>query len=258
MQEIRIDNLPQGKFLYFISDIHLGAPNHKDSRRREDTLLRFLNQEREKMAALFIVGDLFDFWFEYKHVIPKGFVRIQGWLANASDDGLPIYLFTGNHDMWLFDYFPSEFGIPIIRNQPIRLITPNHKILMGHGDGLGPNDSTYKILKKIFANKFCQAAFRFLHPFLGFSIAQNWSKSSRLHNDQKEGLLQKESEWLYQYCKDVEAKIHHDFYLFGHRHLPLDLEISPNSRYLNAGEWLKSNSFLTYDGNSMALNYFRA
>ena len=258
MQEIRIDNLQEGKSLYFISDIHLGAPNHAESRKREDALVAFLNEERPKMQALFIIGDLFDFWFEFKHVVPKGFVRIQGWLAKAADEGLPIYLFTGNHDMWLFDYFPREFGIPVIRNQPIRLITPNHTLMVGHGDGLGPGDGLYKILKKIFANKICQAAFRFLHPYIGFSIAQKWSHSSRASNDLKEGLLEREAEWLFTYCKEQEAKRHHDYYLFGHRHLPLNLEINANSRYLNSGEWLKSNSYLVYDGSTVSLKYFKA
>ena len=213
--------LPPGKKLYLASDFHLGVPNAADSRQREARIVRWLESIEDDAQAVFLVGDIFDFWFEYKHVIPKGFVRLQGKLAELTDGGLPIIMFTGNHDMWMFDYFPTEFGIPVFR-EPKAYAVNGKTLLVGHGDGLGPGDRKYKLLKRIFANPLCQWAFGWLHPNIGMAIAGGWSRHSRVVNTSKgEETFQGENEWLWTHCKQVEARQHHDFYVFGHRHLPV-------------------------------------
>lgn len=246
------NQLPEGKKVYFASDFHLGSPNEVASCERERALVRWLDQIRGDAAAILLVGDIFDFWFEFRYVIPKGFIRLQGKLAELVDSGIPVIFFTGNHDMWMFDYFPQELGIPIVR-EPVEWSLGSHRFLIGHGDGLGPGDASYKFLKRIFANKLCQRAFAFLHPWIGFGIATRWSKHSRAANAAQEELLAKESEWLYQYCREVEARQHHDFYIFGHRHLPLDLEVGLQSRYINLGEWFSARTYAVYDGNRVEL-----
>ena len=138
--------LPSGKKIYFASDFHLGVPDHEASLAREKRIIRWLDHVKGDAHSIYLLGDIFDFWFEYKQAIPKGFVRLLGKLAELRDTGMPIYFFTGNHDMWMFDYFPKELGIPIYR-EPIELVIENHKLMIGHGDGLGPGDTSYKILK---------------------------------------------------------------------------------------------------------------
>jgi UDP-2,3-diacylglucosamine hydrolase len=202
------------------------------------------------------MGDIFDFWFEYKYVIPKGFIRLQGKLAELRDAGIPIIFFTGNHDMWMFDYVPTELGIPIYRD-PQLLSVGDQKLLIGHGDGLGPGDGTYKLLKRIFNSSLCQWLFARIHPNLGISIANSWSRNSRISNDKKEEKFTTEdNEYLLVYCKEFEKTQHHDFYVFGHRHLPLDLKVNEHSRYINTGEWVHSNTYAEYDGEQVLLKKF--
>lgn len=248
--------MPENKKLYFASDFHLGVPNDKESRKREMKIIRWLDSIKKDAYTIFLLGDIFDFWFEYKHTIPKGFVRLQGKLAEFTDNGIPVIFFTGNHDMWMFDYFPNELNIPIYR-EPQSFCVNNIKFLIGHGDGLGPGDTTYKILKKIFRNKVCQWLFAWLHPNLGMTIANNWSQKSRINNEKKEeSKFHEEEEWLFTYTKKIEEKEHHDYYVFGHRHLPLDLEINGNSRYINLGEWVNHFTYGVFNGKSFELLAF--
>lgn len=247
-----LDSL-NGKKIFFASDFHLGVPNHSASLDREKRIIRWLDSIKHDAHAIYLLGDIFDFWFEYKHAIPKGFIRLQGKLAELRDAGIPIIFFTGNHDMWMFDYFKDELGIPIYRD-PQLLRVGGHKLLVGHGDGLGPGDNTYKFLKKIFNSKVCQWLFARLHPNFGIGIARYWSRKSRIGNLKNEEKFQgEEGEFLWIYCKEMEKQQHHDFYVFGHRHLPLDLRISENSRYINLGEWVQFNSYAEYDGNDVRL-----
>ncbi len=255
MSEIS-ETLPPGKKIYFASDFHLGVPDHATSLIREKLVVRWLDQVKESAHSIYLMGDIFDFWFEYTKAIPKGFIRLQGKLAELRDAGLPVYFFTGNHDMWMFDYFPQELGIPVYR-EPLTLKINNQTLLIGHGDGLGPNDNTYKILKKIFNSTLCQWLFARLHPNLGMSIAQYWSRKSRISNMKLEEKFQgEEKEYLLSYCKELEKSVHHDFYIFGHRHLPLDLPVGSNSRYINTGEWVHSNTYALYDGKQVKLKTF--
>jgi UDP-2,3-diacylglucosamine hydrolase len=247
----------KGKKIYFASDFHLGVPNHEQSVNREKLIVSWLDSIKHDAHSIYLLGDIFDFWFEYKYTIPRGFIRLQGKLAELRDAGIPIFFFTGNHDMWMFNYFPQELGIPVYR-EPQLLIAGQHKILIGHGDGLGPGDHTYKFLKKFFNSPVCQWLFARLHPNLGFWIAQNWSRKSRIANTKLEEKFEGEQrEFLWVYCRDLEKTEHHDFYIFGHRHLPLDLKVGDQSRYINLGEWVHFNTYAEYDGTDVVLKTYR-
>lgn len=246
----------EGKKIYFASDFHLGAPNKTISLKRERKIVNWLDQAKNDAHSIYLVGDIFDFWFEYKHAIPKGYIRLLGKIAEIRDSGIPVIFFTGNHDMWMFDYFPTELGIPVYRN-PMQLKVGEHKLLVGHGDGLGPGDHMYKFLKRIFESKISQWLFARFHPNFGIGFANRWSRSSRISNIKKEeDKFLGEREYLWQYCKDVEAREHHDYYIFGHRHLPLNLEVGESSKYINLGEWVNYYTYGVYDGNTMELRTY--
>jgi UDP-2,3-diacylglucosamine hydrolase len=243
--------LDPGKKAYFASDFHLGAPNPSESFVREKKLVAWLNSISSDCQHLFLVGDLFDFWFEYKHVVPKGFVRFLGKLAEMADQGVKIYLFTGNHDMWMFGYLGEQLGARVFR-EPVEVSWEGKLMLVGHGDGLGPGDTFYKLLKLVFRNSVCQWLFGFLHPGIGIGIAKAWSGHSRIANDSdKEFLGEKEFLWIY--CKEQEKLSHRDYYIFGHRHLPLDLPVNKESRYLNLGEWINHFRYIEFDGRDLEL-----
>jgi UDP-2,3-diacylglucosamine hydrolase len=249
-------HLPEGKKIYFASDFHLGVPNTEVSLVRERLIIQWLNSIQHNAHSIYLLGDIFDFWFEYKYTIPKGFIRFQGKLAELRDAGIPIIFFTGNHDMWMFDYFTKELGIQVFR-KPITLSINNQKFLVGHGDGLGPDDNLYKIQKRFFNSKICQWLFAHIHPNLGIGIANYWSKQSRISNMKREEKFNgEENEFLLTYCKEQEKITHHDFYIFGHRHLPLDLKVSDNSRYINLGEWVHFNTYVEFDGRTLQLKAF--
>jgi len=241
--------------IYFASDFHFGVPDHALSREREDLVVSWLEEIRKDAAEIYLIGDVFDFWFEYSAVIPKGFIRFQGKLAELADSGIKIALFKGNHDMWMFDYFVKELGIQVISDELI-LERNGKKFYLHHGDGLGPGDAKYKILKKIFRSTFCQWLFARIHPNFGVRIAKKWSKYSRLQNNQKEEFQDLSKEWLVSYCKELLLKEHYDFLIFGHRHLPLDVQLG-NSRYINLGEWMNFNSYAVFDGENLELRYFK-
>ncbi|MEM6362171.1 MAG: UDP-2,3-diacylglucosamine diphosphatase [Bacteroidota bacterium] len=251
----KVDTL-SSRYIYFASDFHLGAPTEESSRAREKKIVRWLDTIKEDAHSIYLLGDIFDFWFEYSYVIPRGFIRLQSKLIELVDSGIPIYFFSGNHDMWMFDYFPTEFGIPVYHKE-MQLIVGNQKLLIGHGDGLGPGDKMYKVLKKIFRNKFCQWLFARIHPNLGISIANYWSKSSRISNIKKgDDDFKGDKEFLLQYSRSKEQQEHHDYYVFGHRHLPLNLEIGNTSKYINLGEWVNYYTYGRYDGEQFELLTF--
>ena len=252
----RINSLGNKK-IYFAADFHLGVPDYDASLRRERQIIQWLDSIRHDAHSIYLLGDIFDFWFEYKYTIPKGFVRLQGKLAELRDAGIPIAFFTGNHDMWMFDYFPKELGIPVHR-KPSVLEVGDHKLMIGHGDGLGPGDHTYKILKKFFNSKTCQWLFARLHPNLGLLIANAWSRRSRITNNKRDEKFNgKEEEFLWVYCSELEKTTHHDFYVFGHRHLPLNLKVGDNSTYINVGEWVHFKTYAVYDGTNLELKEFK-
>lgn len=249
--------LAQGKKIYFASDFHLGAPDAATSLQREKLLVEWLDEIKVDAQELFLVGDVFDFWFEYKTAVPKGFVRLLGKLAEISDSGIPIHYFTGNHDMWVFDYLPKEIGLTIYRGNLEREFN-GKKFLIGHGDGLGPGDRGYKFIKKVFANPVCQWLFARLHPNFGIRLANFWSGKSRMHTGSSdEQFLGNDKEWLVIYCQEILQKQSFDYFIFGHRHLPLDIQLNKNSRYINLGEWMNYRSYGVFNGEDMELKYFK-
>lgn len=254
--------LQADKRIYFSSDFHLGAPNSELSRKRERIIVQWLESIRHDAQIIFLVGDIFDFWFEYKHAVPKGFIRLLGKLAELSDEGIELIFFTGNHDMWMSDYFATELDATINRH-PVRYLVQgkndlHRSLLVGHGDGLGPGDHVYKGLKKVFENSLARWSFRQLHPDLGIRMAINWSKRSRISNSKRgeETFKGEQQEWLFVYCQEVEKETPHDYYIFGHRHLPLDLRVSKTSRYINLGEWVNQQTYAVFDGDSLQLLTF--
>jgi UDP-2,3-diacylglucosamine hydrolase len=253
--------LPKNKKIYFASDFHLGALGHTQSLLREKQICRWLNESRGDMEALFLVGDVFDFWFEYRKVVPRGFVRLLGKLAEIRDSGIPIYFFPGNHDMWVTDYFEEEMGFETFRKPQTFRILQDEKsttFYLTHGDGYGPGDVLYKqVLKRFFESSVSRFLFRWLHPDIGMWLGNTWAKQSRMAKTKHgaEVFEDASKEWLLSYAQSIEATQHFDYYVFGHRHLPLDLEVSPaGARYVNLGEWVFYKTFATFDGQTMQLH----
>lgn len=248
-------NPNSGQKIYFASDFHLGIPSPEKSRERERRIIRWLDECQKDAHSIFLVGDLFDFWFEYKTTIPKGFSRFQGKLAEIADAGIELHIFTGNHDLWMFGYFEKEFGAKV-HTEPIEVQINNKSVYVGHGDGLGPGDKGYKFLKKVFTNNFFQWCFHWLHPNVGMGLANFWSGKSRAQANNTDQRFLGEDEWLWAYTKQLEAQEHRDYYIFGHRHLPLDLQVADNSRYINLGEWLNFNTYAVYENDKIDLKTF--
>jgi UDP-2,3-diacylglucosamine hydrolase len=249
--------IPAGKKIYFLSDFHLGAPTHALSLEREKRIVAFLDQALADAAVIFIVGDMFDFWYEYKSVVPRGFTRLLGKLAAITDSGIPVHFFVGNHDMWMNGYFESELNIPVY-HAPKDFEFNGKRFLIGHGDGLGPGDRGYKFIKKIFRNRFCRLLFGALHPRNGIALANYFSRKSRQATGQtEEHFLGDDKEWLIVYAKEVLQQQHYDYFIFGHRHLPLDVTLQPGSRYINLGDWIRYDSYAVFDGENMALKYYQ-
>ena len=244
------------KNIYFLSDFHLGAPNAVESLKREKRIVQFLDAIKNDAQQIFIVGDMFDFWFEYKLVVPRGYTRLLGKLAELTDFGIKIHFFAGNHDMWMRDYFQNELNIPVYY-QPTPFEFNGKKFLIGHGDGQGPGDQGYKFLKKLFRNPLCQWMFGILPPYFGLGIANYFSKKSRELASQKvEVFLGEDNEWLIIYCKEVLQKEQYDYFIFGHRHLPIDYTLNENSHYINLGEWINYDSYAVFNGETTELKYF--
>jgi len=248
--------LENNKKIYFISDFHLGVPDYASSLEREKKIVRWLDIIQKDVQILYLMGDVFDYWFEYSHTVPKGYVRLLGKLAELADKGVEMHYFTGNHDMWVFDYLPTEIGLQLHR-EPIQRIYNDKKFYLGHGDGLGPGDHGYKFIKKVFANPLSQWLFARLHPNLGIRLIKYFSKKSRIATgDTDEKFLGEENEWLAIYSKEVLEKEHFDYFIFGHRHLPLDIKLAEKSRYLNLGEWINHQTYGEFDGQDLKLLKF--
>ena len=246
--------LTQGKKIYFASDNHLGAPNLEESLVREKKFVSWLDTIKKDAEAIFLVGDIFDFWFEYNEVVPKGFTRTLGKLAEISDAGVPIHYFAGNHDMWLVDYFQKELNLTV-HNKPKIFTINDKKFFVGHGDGLGPGDKSFKIMKKIFKNPFFNWCFRCVHPDLGIKLGKYLSNKNRLKSSLEDlNFNGNENEWLTQYCKEKLKNEHYDYFIFGHRHIPLEIELSPNSTYINLGDWITHFSYAVFDGRQVLLD----
>lgn len=249
--------LPHNKKIYFASDFHLGVPTPEISLERERRVVRWLDTIKKDAAEIFLVGDIFDFWYEYKYTIPKGTTRLLGKVAELTDAGIPVHFFVGNHDLWMKDYFAAELGVQV-HHQPITREFNGKTFFIGHGDGLGPGDRSYKFLRKIFASKVCQWLFSRLHPNLAFYIAKRSSRRSRISTgDSDEKFLGQENEWLFLFSRDHLKTHKTDYFVFGHRHLPLDLDVDGKARYINLGEWINYNTYAVFDGRDISLLTFK-
>lgn len=249
--------LQPNKKIYFLSDFHLGTPNAAASLQREKIIVAFLDSIKQDAEEVFLVGDMFDFWFEYRTVVPKGFVRLLGKLAELSDRGIKLHFFAGNHDMWVHNYFQKELNMKVYF-EPAKFEFNGKRFLVGHGDGQGPGDHSYKFLKKIFRNPVCQWLFGILPPAIGMGIANYFSRKSRQSDKSaEEKFLGEEKEWLITYCRKTLQKEHFDYFIFGHRHLPIDFPLTVNSRYFNLGDWINFKSYAVFDGNAVSLNYYK-
>jgi len=249
--------LPSNKRIYFLSDFHLGAPNAASSLEREKIIVRFLDEIKKDASEIFLVGDMFDFWYEYRKVVPKGYVRLLGKLGELSDAGISMHFFVGNHDMWMKDYFKKELNIPVYF-EPKEFEQNGKKFLIGHGDGLGPGDHGYKRLKKLFRNPVCKWLFGILPPMAGMSLANYLSRRSRVQTGvSEETFLGEDKEWLLIYCKEVLVKKNIDFFVFGHRHLAIDYRLSEASRYINLGDWIRYYTYAVFDGEKLELKSYQ-
>lgn len=250
--------IPQGKKVYFASDNHLGAPTMAESAGRERKFVAWLDKVKDDAAAIFLLGDLFDFWFEYKTVVPRGFTRTLGKLAEITDSGIPVYFFVGNHDLWMDGYFEEELNIPVY-HEPKEFEFNGKKFLIGHGDGLGPGDKGYKRMKKVFTNPLSKWLFRWLHPDLGVRLAQYLSvKNKLISGDDDVHFLGEDNEWLVQYCKRKLEDAHRDYFVFGHRHLPMEIDLGSGSKYVNLGDWIGYYTYGEFDGNELRLKEYRS
>jgi UDP-2,3-diacylglucosamine hydrolase len=245
-----------GQKLYFLSDFHLGAPDAATSLQREKKIVQFLDEIKQHTAALFIVGDLFDFWYEYKKVVPRGYVRLLGKLAEYTDAGIPVYFFVGNHDMWMNNYFQQELNIPVYF-EPQEFSFNGKQFYIGHGDGLGPGDHGYKALKKVFRNPICQWLFGLLPPQIGIGTADYFSKKSRAQTGSTEEVfLGEDKEWLITYSKEILQQKKVDYFIFGHRHLPIDYRLTNKCRYINLGDWITFFTYAVFDGADISLKSY--
>lgn len=244
------------KKIFFASDFHLGIDRELTSLERERRIVRWLTEIEEEIQELYLVGDVFDHWFEYKRVIPKGFTRLLGKLADLRDKGIPIYFFTGNHDMWMFNYLTEEMDIPIYR-EPITRELLGKKFYIGHGDGLGPGDHGYKVIKRIFSNRLCQWLFARIHPNLGLLLMKFFSTKSRESSSESNSFLGPEKEWLVTFTERHQQSNDVDYYVFGHRHLPIEYKTkNGKATYFNLGDWMTYFTYLEFDGDKIKLKSY--
>ncbi len=249
-------DIPEGKKIYFASDFHFGIPDHASSIAREKRVCAWLDEIKKDAEQLYLVGDLFDAWFEYRKVVPKGYTRFLGKLAELSDAGLHIEAFTGNHDLWMRGYFQDELNIPV-HHQPVEREFNGKKFFIGHGDGLGPGDYKYKVLKAILRNSFSQWLYRRVHPDTGVGIAEWFSRLGPKHTQEEEKFLGPEKEWLVQLCLEKLKTEKIDYFLFGHRHITLEYPLPNNSLYVNLGDWIRYDSYAVFDGKELKLKYYK-
>ncbi|MGM9820006.1 MAG: UDP-2,3-diacylglucosamine diphosphatase [Candidatus Onthomorpha sp.] len=241
--------------IYFVSDFHFGSPDSQTSIEREKQAVCWLESIESSAEEIYLLGDVFDFWFEYRYVVPKGYVRFLGKLAQMSDSGCKIHFFCGNHDLWQRDYFEKELGF-VLHRQALRFERDGKQFFVGHGDGLDKSDTKYKILNAIFKNKICIKLFASLHPRWAMAIGTHWSKQSRHSHHKSDSQDRGQNEPMYQYCLQSLQSQHTDFFIFGHRHLCCDKELKNHCRYINTGQWSDKKPFAEWDGENLTLKNF--
>ena len=238
--------------IYFASDFHLGSPNLEESLKREKKIISWLNEIEIDAKKIYLLGDIFDFWFEYEKVVPKGFVRLLAKLADLVDKGIEIHFLVGNHDMWMRDYLEKEIGLKVHFKEFI-IEEDNQLIFIGHGDGLGRGDYKYKILKSLFTSNICKWLFSRLHPNFGLALGQAWSNKSR---KKQESPASEEKEILVEYCKEQQKNNPVDYYVFGHRHVPMEVKIDERANYVNLGDWIHHYSYAVLSDKKLELRKF--
>lgn len=245
------------KKIYFASDFHLGIPGKLSSSERERKIVRWLDFIADTAEEIFLVGDLFDFWFDYKYAAPQGFVRLLGKIAELTDQGIPIHIFKGNHDLWMKNYLKNELGVRIY-SKPIEREWNGKLFLIGHGDGLGPGDYGYKWMKKIFTNPLAKNLYSWLHPDLGIPLAYYFSGTSRASQSKiPDQFLGPQKEWLIQYSEKKLLSKNYDYFIFGHRHIPIFFRLSnQKSIYINLGEWLNQCTYAVLDQGQIELKSY--
>lgn len=242
------------KKTYFISDIHLGAGGFEKSLKREKMVVKWLEEIKEDVSELYLLGDVFDFWHEWKRSAPQGFTRFLGKLAELSDAGIHVHYFTGNHDIWVYDYLKKEIGLNLYRKD-LKTEISGKKFYLTHGDGLGPGDPGYKLLKKIFTNKFLQWCFKhLLHPDFSLWIGHTWSNNRKM--SERKPVFYGDKEWLIIHSKEILKKEHFDYFIYGHRHLPGVHKLSEKATYVNLGDWLGNFTYGVFDGVEFKLVKF--
>lgn len=234
----------------------MGIPDHATSVEREKRICKWLDEIKHDAAQLYLVGDLFDTWFEYRHVVPRGYTRFLGKIAELSDSGLHIEAFTGNHDLWMLDYFEKEFGIPV-HHKPVTREINGKKFFIAHGDGLGPGDTGYKVLKSVLRNRASQWLYRRVHPDTGVGLAGWFSRLGPKHADSPaKEFMGPEKEMLVQFCLETLNREHFDYFVFGHRHLAIEYPLPQSSLYINLGDWIRYDSYAEFDGGNLKLKYY--
>jgi len=247
--------LSSSKKIYFASDFHLGIPDHASSLVREKKIVKWLDQIKTDASEIYLVGDLFDFWFEYDLVVPKGFIRLLGKLAEIADSGIPLYIFHGNHDLWQFGYLEKEIGCTVYSKAIIKEFN-GKKFYIGHGDGIGPGQYRFKFILSVYRNYFFQRLFAFFHPSVGMTIA-NWfsHRSKQKGFEANSEYFGDDKEYHLLFAKDYLELEKVDYFIFGHRHLPMD-KIVGNARVINLGDWMQYNSYAVFDGENLELKMY--
>jgi len=230
----------------FVSDAHFRTPPDKASEERELKLVHLLKNQKDKLQHLFLLGDIFDYWFEYRDVVPKGYVTLFACLKELHSQGVQIHYFTGNHDMWVEDYFTQTFGAIVYREA--RLLTINgHRCFVGHGDGLGGKQRKYLLIKRIFNNRFNWWLYGLLHPRQSFAISRFFSEKSRNSHDENMFVFKGEDEYQVQFARELLRITDVDYFILAHRHIPTRYELTPNCLFFNTGDWLENFSYVTFD-----------
>ena len=246
------------KKVYFLCDAHLGSWAMQHRRTQERRLVRFLDSIKEKASAVYLLGDMFDFWYEYKFVVPKGYTRFLGKISELTDMGVEVHYFTGNHDIWAYNYLERECGV-IIHRSPITVELGDKVFFLAHGDGLGDPDKSFKLIRAVFHSKFCQRLFSSLHPRWGMWFGLTWAKHSRMKRaDGKEPpYMGEDKEYLVRYAKEYQQEHPDiDYYMFGHRHIELDLMLSKKTRMMILGDWLWQFTYAVFDGEHLFMENY--
>ena len=236
--------------IYFASDFHLGLPTGSSPVEREKKVVNWLNSVAPFAKEIYLLGDIFDFWWEYKLVVPRGFTRFLGTISTITDSGIPVHFFTGNHDLWAGDYLSSECGLTI-HTAPLTTQFNGKKFHLAHGEGLGTKSTGYKILLSIFRNKPLQIMYSALHPSIGIGIGHRWSLNSRLGKGITLEFLGEDGEDLIRYARSVLVNERIDYFIFGHRHLAMTYKLQSDSEILFLGDWIKNGSYAEWDGNAL-------